>query len=63
MIERTNPEVTPEFKQSSDTKHTLNFNPDHLMESTTDCANIDTDSDVRETYCRALAPTLFTGVE
>lgn len=63
MIELTNPEVTPEFKQPSDTKHILDFNPDRLMEPTTDCANNDTDSDVKETYCRDLAPALFTGVE
>lgn len=63
MIEWTNPEATPESKQPSDTKHALDFNPDHLIEPTTDCANIDTDSDVREAYYRALAPGLFNIIE
>lgn len=63
MIERTTPEATPEFKQPSDAKHTLDFNPDYLMELTTDCANIDTDGDVRETYSRALVPDLFNIIE
>lgn len=63
MIERSTPEATPESKQPSDTKHILDFNPNHLMEPTTDCANNDTDSDVKETYCRDLAPALFASVE
>lgn len=63
MIEWISPEATPESKQPSDTKHTLDFNPNHLMESTTVCVNIDTDSDVKETYYRDLAPALFTGLE
>lgn len=63
MIERTTPEATPELKQPFDTRHALDFNPDHLMEPTTDCANIDTGSDAKETYCRDLAPALFAGVE
>ena len=63
MIERTTPEVTPKFKQSSDTRRTLNFDPDHLMEPTTDCANTDTDNDARETYYRALTPGLFSTIE
>lgn len=63
MIERTTPEATPKSKQLSDTKHILDFNPNHLMAPTTDCANIGADSDVKETYYRDLAPALFTGVE
>lgn len=63
MIERIAPEATPESKQPSDTKHILDFNPNHLMEPMADCANIDTDSDVKETYYRDLAPALFAGVE
>lgn len=63
MIERTTSEATPEPKQPSDTQHILDFNPNHLMEPTTDCANIDTDSGVKETYYRDLAPALFAGVE
>ncbi|MEF2875597.1 MAG: hypothetical protein U0O32_02245 [Collinsella sp.] len=63
MIEWISPEATPESKQPSDTKHILGFNPNHLMESTTVCVNIDTDSDVKETYYRDLAPALFTGLE
>ena len=63
MIERTAPEATPESKQPSDTKHILDSNPNHLMEPTTDCTNIDIDSDVRETYYQALAPALFNVIE
>ena len=63
MIEWISPEATPESKQPSYTKHILDFNPNHLMESTTVCVNIDTDSDVKETYYRDLAPALFTGLE
>lgn len=63
MIERATPEATPELRQPSGTKRALDFNPDRLMEPTTNCANIDTDSDVKETYYRDLAPALFTGVE
>ena len=63
MIERTTPEVTPKFKQSSDTRRTLNFDPDHLVESTTDRVNIDADSDAKETYYRALAPAPFNVIE
>ena len=63
MIEWTNPEATPESKQPSDTKHILDFNPNHLVESTADCVNIDTDSDAKETYYRDLAPVLFNGIE
>ncbi len=48
MIERTSPEATPEFKQPSDTKHILDFNPDRLMEPTTDCANIGRDKKAEE---------------
>lgn len=63
MIEWTNPEATPKSKQPSDPKHILDFNPNHLVESTTDCVNIDTDSDAKETYYRDLAPALFNGIE
>lgn len=63
MIEWTNPEATPESKQPSDTKHILDFNPNHLVEPTTDCANTDTDNDARETYYRALTPGLFSTIE
>lgn len=59
MIERTVPEAVPGLKQLSGTEHALGFNPSHLMEPTTDYANIDTDSDAREAYYRALAPALF----
>ena len=48
MIVRTAPEATPEFKHPSDIKHALDFNPDHLIEPTTDCANIDTDKKAKE---------------
>lgn len=63
MTERTTPEAAPEFKQPSDTQHALDFNPDHLMELAIDCANIDTDGDVREAYYRALVPDLFNIIE
>ena len=63
MIEWTNPEATPESKQPSDTKHILDFNPNHLAESTTNCVNIDADSDAKETYYRALAPAPFNVIE
>ena len=59
MIERT----TPEPKQPSDAKYILDFNPNHLIEPMADCANIDTDSGVKETYYRDLAPALFADVE
>lgn len=63
MIERTNPEATPESKQPSGTKRILDFNSNFPMESTKDCVNIDTDSNVKETYYRDLAPALFNGIE
>ena len=63
MIERATPEATPKFKQSSDTRRTLNFDPDHLMEPTTDCANTDTDNDAKDSYYRALAPGFFNIIE
>lgn len=48
MIERTIPEATPELGQPSDTKRALDFNPDHLMEPTTNRADIDTDNKAKE---------------
>ena len=56
MIERSTPEATPESKQPSDTKHILDFNPNHLMEPTTDCANNDTDSDVKKSIAEIWRP-------
>ena len=49
MIERTTPEAVPELKQPSGTEYTLDFNPDHLMESAASRLDIGTDEEASET--------------